>query len=106
MQHLTTLEEFTAAITTGHDCVVDFYAPWCGPCKMIAPTYEALAAATPTVWFYKVNVDDARDISRDQDIRAMPTFIFYRNGQRVASMVGGNKAEFQKKLQEFVGEAN
>lgn len=105
MHHLKTLDEFRAAINAGHDCIIDYYALWCGPCKVIAPVYEELAASTPTVWFYKVNVDEARDILQDQNIRSMPTFIFYRDGRAVTSMVGANKYEFAQKLKTFVGDS-
>lgn len=106
MQHLTTLDEFQAEVThSGHDCVVDYYATWCGPCKVIAPVFEDLAATTRGVFFYKVNVDEASDIAQAQGIRAMPTFVFYRNGAPVMSVSGANKALLQERMKAFVESA-
>ena len=72
--------------------VVDFYADWCGPCKKIAPTLEALAEKTPEskVKFYKVDVDASRELSAAQGVKSMPTIQFFRDGKKVHEIVGGD----------------
>ena len=84
--------------------VVDFYAEWCGPCKKLAPTYEQLAAkAKPDkVVMYKVDVDNARELAAARGVKSMPTIQFYRNGEKVHQIVGGDiaalKAEVAKAM--------
>ena len=70
--------------------VIDFFATWCGPCKMISPKIEAMAGEMSNVVFLKVDVDEAEDVKEEYNISAMPTFIFLKNGQKVANLMGAN----------------
>lgn len=66
---------------------VDFYADWCGPCKVIAPVYANLSKkhGVPGVLaFAKVNVDQAQDVAQQYGVSAMPTFMFFKEGKQVA----------------------
>jgi thioredoxin len=69
--------------------LVDFYAPWCGPCKMLAPFLEQLAVEfNGKMKFAKLNVDDAPELAGHYDITGVPTLILFRGGQPVDHMVG------------------
>ena len=69
--------------------VVDFWAPWCGPCRMIAPVIEELASEyTGRVKFVKVNTDDNFESSSRYGIRGIPTIGFFKGGQLVDTVVG------------------
>jgi len=69
--------------------LVDFYAPWCGPCKMLGPFLEQLAVEfAGKMKFAKLNVDDAMDISRRYDITGVPTLMLFRGGHAVDQRVG------------------
>nr|ACA60746.1 thioredoxin 1 [Penaeus vannamei] len=70
--------------------VIDFYATWCGPCKMIAPKLEELSQSMSDVVFLKVDVDECEDIAQDNQIACMPTFLFMKNGQKLDSLSGAN----------------
>jgi len=98
MKHLTTLAEFTEAISVDTLVVIDFYAKWCGPCKAIAPYLETLANDTPAVAFYKVDVDEAEDISEHEKVSAMPTFGFYRSGEQLGVVIGANRGALLEQL--------
>jgi thioredoxin 1 len=69
--------------------LVDFYAPWCGPCKMLAPFLEQLAGEfTGRVKFAKLNVDEAPSVAAQYEITGVPTLLVFRDGQLVDSVVG------------------
>ncbi|CDO73080.1 hypothetical protein BN946_scf185007.g134 [Trametes cinnabarina] len=71
--------------------VIDFHATWCGPCHMIAPTYEALAKQYPNVNFLKCDVDQAKDVATKYRVTAMPTFVFLKGASEVERIRGANK---------------
>lgn len=69
--------------------VVDFYASWCGPCKILSPMLDDLAGPlTNKVKFVKINVDEATALAQRMEIEAMPTLLFFRNGKVVDRSVG------------------
>lgn len=83
--------------------VVDFYATWCGPCKAIAPIFDALASKVPQAEFARVDVDAAEDVAAEYGITAMPTILFFQEGQKVDTVVGANLGQILGKLQEYTG---
>jgi len=68
--------------------VVDFYADWCGPCRMISPIMENLSQKLGDVKFCKLNVDNAPSIAEKYDVSGIPTVILYKNGQVVNQFSG------------------
>ena len=69
--------------------VVDFWATWCGPCRILSPTVDELAAELAgDVTVAKCNVDDCEDIASDYGIRSIPTLLFFKDGQVVDRLVG------------------
>jgi len=81
-QPLTTPEQFAKVINTGRPVLVDFYATWCGPCKMLAPVLAELEQQYQgRVDFYRVDVDQAKALASQQRIKAIPTVLLYRNGK-------------------------
>ena len=80
--------------------VVDFWAPWCGPCKSIAPILEELASELgESVKITKVNVDNNSEIATKYEVRAIPTIIVFRNSEIVETIVGlTSKDDLKAKL--------
>ncbi|XP_012539352.1 thioredoxin-2 [Monomorium pharaonis] len=80
--------------------VIDFFAVWCGPCKMIGPMVEELSKEMQDVVFLKVDVDECEDVAAEYEISSMPTFIFIKEGKVLESFSGANieklKATIQK----------
>ncbi len=80
---------FEEVINSNENVVVDFWAEWCGPCKILAPIIDELAKEyTGKVVFAKLNVDEARNIAIDYGISAIPTLIFFKNGKPVDALIG------------------
>ena len=79
--------------------VLDFFAEWCGPCKKLTPVLEELEAkAKGKVKFLKVDVDQSRELSGAHGVTSMPTLEFYRNGEKIATMVGANIVELKERV--------
>ena len=85
--------------------VVDFWAEWCGPCKMIAPVLEEIASAHgETIQIAKLNVDDNPNIARRFDVMSIPTLLVFRDGEVQKRLVGAKgKAQLLEELSEFIG---
>ncbi len=74
--------------------LVDFYATWCGPCKMMAPVIEEVAAEKAgSAAVYKVDVDESPDIAQKYGIMSIPTFIVFKNGEPAGKTLGAQPKE-------------
>ena len=68
--------------------LVDFYADWCGPCKMLSPIVEDVAKEVENVKFVKINVDEAQDLAIKYNIMSIPTLVLIKEGKEVNRVVG------------------
>lgn len=80
--------------------LVDFYADWCGPCKMMAPVVEELAKAYEgKVKIGKCNIDDEMEIAQKYNVMSIPTFIIFKSGEAIDTKVGAmSKDELENKI--------
>ena len=80
--------------------LVDFYADWCGPCKMMGPVVEELAGEVSGVKVCKINIDEEMAVAQKYGVMSIPTFIAFKNGEIAGKQVG---AVPKSKLQELIG---
>jgi len=73
-----TTDSFEESVTSNDFVIVDFWAPWCGPCLSFAPTYEKVAEDHPDIVFAKVNTEDEPEIAGHFQIRSIPTLMIFR----------------------------
>ena len=83
-----TSENFNQEIVNNDLLLVDFWAEWCGPCKSMHPIFTRMAKKYKRVRFARVNVDNAQDIAMKYGVKSIPTFIMFKNGEIVNTMVG------------------
>jgi thioredoxin 1 len=87
---------FSSSISKG-GAIVDFYADWCGPCKIMAPYFEKASCKVLGVKFAKLNVDGAQEIAQKYGVMSIPSTISFKNGQAVDMRVGVlNESEIVK----------
>jgi thioredoxin 1 len=98
-----TFDEAVVAAST--PVIVDFWAEWCGPCKMIAPTLEEIASEhSGKLAVAKLNVDDNPDTARRFEVMSIPTLLVFKDGAPVKRLVGAKgKGQLMQDLAEFIG---
>jgi len=81
--------------------IVDFYATWCGPCKVIAPVLQTFSEKYPNVIVLKVDVDEAEDVSQKYQIEAMPTFKVFVNGKEEDMVLGASQDKVEALFKKY-----
>lgn len=105
-QHVKVLIEQTfeeLVLKSAKPAVVDFWAPWCGPCKAFAPTFESYAEKlSGKAAFFKMNVDENKATPDRYNVASIPTVILFRNGKEESRAIGALKAKnlFESLLEE------
>lgn len=104
MEIMISSEEQFNEITSRGVTLVDFYATWCGPCKMLAPFIEEVAAAFEgKVNVCKVDVDEVESLAYKYNVRSIPTLLYFKDGKLVETTVGfQDKTSIERKLNEYL----
>ncbi len=97
-----TKANFEQTIADNDLLIVDFWAPWCGPCRSFAPIFESASEKYPEIVFAKVNTEEERDLAGSFQIRSIPTLMIFREQIIIFSQAGSLPAEG---LEEVIGKA-
>lgn len=92
VKHLKT-EEFEGTVGAAPLAMVDFWAPWCGPCRMVGPVLEEIAGERTDIKVGKVNVDEQRELAAAFQIMSIPTLVVMKGGKAVNQAVGARPKE-------------
>ncbi len=92
-------ENFNDFINSNNKVLVDLWAPWCGPCRMLGPVLEEVAASHPEIVIGKVNVDDNEELARRFNCQSIPMVLLFENGEFKKQFIGYNSASF---IEEFI----
>ena len=103
MKHITTRQELESLVQENSKVVGDFFATWCGPCKMLAPIIEELDKELPDVLFVKVDVDEAQELAAMFGISSIPTVYYFKDKKSVFAKLGFQpKAEILKNIETYL----
>lgn len=94
--------EFQATVSSGV-VLVDFFANWCGPCKMVGPILEKIDPEFPTIQFVKVDVDQSQKLAMQFQVQSIPTLLVFKDGQVVERQVGfSGEPQLKKMLEKYM----
>ncbi|MDO8509103.1 MAG: thioredoxin [Nanoarchaeota archaeon] len=94
-----TQKEFGSFIKSGNT-IIDFYADWCGPCKIVSPIIEGASKENKNIKFAKIDVDKNNELAQRFGILSIPTIMFFKNGEEVDVVVGAlSKEELEEKIE-------
>ncbi|MCJ1232361.1 Cytoplasmic thioredoxin isoenzyme 2 [Varicellaria rhodocarpa] len=102
VHNIKSMEEYKKALEAPNLVVIDCFATWCGPCKVIAPKIVGFSSQYPDAHFYKVDVDEIPDVAQELSIRAMPTILLFKNGIEKAKIVGANHVALEAAIKEHL----
>jgi thioredoxin 1 len=88
LQHVSDANFQAEVIESETPVLVDFWAPWCGPCRVVAPVLEEIAGERPDLRIVKLNVDDNQQTAAQYDVLSIPTMILFKNGQVAKKIIG------------------
>lgn len=104
MQDLIDSEFNSRVLDSEKPVLVDFWAPWCGPCRMVSPVLEQIAKERDDLEIMKLNIDDNPETAARYSVMSIPTMILFKDGTPLGQLVGAKpKAEIESQLNQLLG---
>ena len=101
-----TKENIQATVEKNPMVIIDFWAPWCGPCRRFAPTFEAVSEKNPDVVFAKVNTEEEQELAASFDIKSIPTLMIIKEGDIIFAQPGALPEEVLQQVVDKTREVN
>ncbi|KAB8209306.1 thioredoxin [Aspergillus parasiticus] len=96
---ITSPEQFEEVLRKNDRVATDFTATWCSPCHLIGPSFRHLSEDYKNIVFISVDVDKVAPVAQKYSIRTMPTFMFFRDGEKIDDLLGANKEGLEAKVE-------
>lgn len=100
INQLASKDDFKSAVGSGVS-FVDFFATWCGPCRMVAPLLEKLEPEYPGIKFHKVDIEEVPELATEFEVSAVPTFILFKDGEPAKVLKGAVPAYIKHTLEQY-----
>lgn len=94
LKEITKAEDLTKCLQENSLVIIDFFAEWCGPCKLLAPQFKKASEMLDDVLFVKINIDDASELAQDYNVLSIPTLVIVKNGAVVERNNGFVSSDF------------
>jgi thioredoxin 1 len=101
VHQIASAADFQSTLANNDVVVLDAFAEWCGPCKMISPVVSKWSDEYSSIHFAKFDVDDVPELSMQLGIRAMPTFLIFKGGKKVDEFVGANPPALKRLIEKY-----
>lgn len=103
MQHIHSKQEFKEALEANPRVIVDFFATWCGPCKMLSPILEQIDKENEDVEVLKIDTDEVSELAEEFRIMSIPTVYYFKDGKQVAVEIGfRGKADILENVNKYL----
>lgn len=104
MKHVTDADFDKEVLKSDKPVIVDFWAEWCGPCRVLGPRFEELSKEMTDIKFVKLDVDSNQETAGKYGVRSIPTLLMFKKGEIAGNIVGAlPKDSLQEKIQETLG---
>ncbi|KAH7886331.1 thioredoxin-like protein [Phlebopus sp. FC_14] len=99
VSYITTMSQFESVINGGSPVIIEFWAEWCETCRSISPLFDQLATQNPAAQFYRLDIEELRDVALALGVRTLPAFKIFKKGVQLGELVGVDQAQLTRLVQ-------